>query len=131
MLWCTLAWAFYWFAQAAVSLVRFPLPARWPQSPVAFLFEGAGFLLVTTVVLSGAIVTLLVVPYAFVVARRPERRFWGEAAPLGRVVLWLAMVFAPLGVLLGATHPPLHTAVTGSPAAATTPAPAPPSKEHP
>jgi ABC-type spermidine/putrescine transport system permease subunit II len=65
----------------------------------------------TVVVLSATIVTLLVVPYAFVVARHPQRRFWGEHAPMGRVMLWLVAIFVPLGVVLGLSAQPVHTTV--------------------
>lgn len=76
---------------------------------------GTAFFVVSAAVLSVAAATIVVAPYAFMaVARHPERRFWGEHAPLGRVLLWLAAFFVPLGLLLGAVSPPLETTVTGS-----------------
>ena len=124
VLWCTLAWASYYFARLAVSLVRFPAPPRLREFEITFLFEGIVFFVATIVVLSGLIATLLVVPYAFVVARRPVRRFWGEAAPVGRVVVWIAAIFVPVGLISGALAPTIHTTVTSVSGGDSTPDPA-------
>jgi hypothetical protein len=111
VLWCTMAWASYYFARLAVSLVRFPAPPRVRALETAFLFEGIVFFIATIVVLSAVIAMLLVVPYAFIVARRPLRRFWGEAAPVGRVVVWIAAIFVPVGLISGALTPRATTTV--------------------
>ncbi|MDB5069374.1 MAG: hypothetical protein JWM87_485 [Candidatus Eremiobacteraeota bacterium] len=131
-LWWTAAWAFYYFAQLPFSLARNPLPANVPprvaEMQASFLFEAIGFFAISIVIISAAIVTLIVVPYAVVVARNPDRRFWGEDAPMGRAMLLLAVAFVPLGVVLGATTPPLRTTVTltgGSEPSGTRPAPSP------
>jgi hypothetical protein len=99
--------------------VRNPLPPNLPQEAasahLSFLLAGIALFAVTAVVLSAAIATALVMPYAFVIARHPQRRFWGERAPLGRVMLWLAAVFVPLGLLLGVFAPQPQTELSVGP----------------
>jgi len=128
-LWCTAAWAFYYFARLPVSLARFPEPPGLPpdavSAHVSFLLVGIAIFAISIVVFSAAIATLLAVPYAFVVARHPERRFWGERAPFGRVMLGLAAVFIPLGLVLGAFQPQTHVELRAG-APMTTPHPVPP-----
>ncbi len=105
---------FYYVARFAVSVVRDPPTANLvPGAPSYwnFMFESIVLFVVLVVVVSAVIATLLVVPYAFVVARRPEHRFWGEKAPVGRVMLWLAVCFIPLGIVLGAVSPPPRTTI--------------------
>jgi hypothetical protein len=131
--WFFAAWAFYFFARLPISLVRFPAPANLPPDAasmhLSFLLVGTAFFVVTAAVLSISAATILVVPYAFmVIAPHPERRFWGEHAPMVRVLLWLAVVFVPLGLLFGAFSPPLQTTLTvgdSEPTARNHPSPAP------
>ena len=112
--------------------MRSPLPRHLPPEAASahttFMLAGIALFTVTVIVMSAAIATLLVVPYAFVVARHPERRFWGERAPLDRVLLWLAAVCVPLGLLLGAFAPQPQIELqagleTGPPVASPHPAP--------
>lgn len=92
------------------------MPPRVAEMQARFLFDALGFFVISIVIISAAVVTLLVVPYAIVVARNPDRRFWGEHAPMGRAMLLLAVAFIPLGVVLGAVSPPAHMTIilTGS-----------------
>lgn len=95
------------------------------------MIDAIGFFVISIVIISAAVMTLLVVPYAIVVARTPNRRFWGEDAPMGRAMLLLAAAFIPLGVVLGVVTPPLHTTVSQTlelVPPGTRPAPSPPNR---